>query len=213
MTKLYAGVISDALQFDLKVNIKKHIAPSPFLYNLKRNNTTICGPAFTCLGGVSTSTTNQDRFRIEMLESITPGCIQVIDPGALYLEIAHYGDISALLAQKRGAAGCLIDGFTRDTTLLPKRFVVASSKGAHPGDAFGQWEIKKHSVPVEYCNITIHPGDFIHISKDGVIVIPKKNVNDVNKFAQDRAKKELYIRKRIKNEVNVLKIYDEESRW
>lgn len=211
--KLYAGVISDALQFDLGVNIEEHVACSPYLYHAGMDNIVICGPAFTCKGAAYTPETDQDRFRIEMLQFITPGCIQVIDPGTVDYEVAHYGDISALLAQKQGAIGCLVDGFTRDVELLPENFLVATSKGAHPCDAYGRWQITEHSVPVKYGNLHIHPGDFIHISADGIVVIPWQYAWEVNKCAQERANRESQIRRRIYSETNPLKIYDEEPRW
>ena len=83
LTALYARVVYDALQFDIK-------PPEPFLLSRsiaavpgQRIDTAIAGRAFTCGGEVVTSAADlDDLHRLRMLTEMTAGCVQVIAAGA-----------------------------------------------------------------------------------------------------------------------------------
>ena len=100
-TNLYSGVIYDSLIFDLKYE-------KPFLLNSKikkvsGKNQNYVGPAFTCSGeAVHKPSQIKDHIRIEMFKEFFKGCFQIISTDGDD-SVAHFGDISGIIAKKFGA--------------------------------------------------------------------------------------------------------------
>jgi 4-hydroxy-4-methyl-2-oxoglutarate aldolase len=208
---LYAGVIQDSLQFDFGINNPSFRIP---YYSSKK---TVCGKAFPCFGSdIENVNLYNDFTRIEMLNSMNSPSIQVISTNS-DKKLAHYGDISALLASRNGAVGCLIDGYTRDLDIINnKTNMVIGSLGTHPADAYGKWGIVNFGLKVnlnrEGEQISISPGDLVHMSIDGGVIIPFEIAEDVLKLAQIRKSKEDVLRTRLIHE-DPEKLYEEIGRW
>ncbi|MGN8025178.1 fumarylacetoacetate hydrolase family protein [Microbacterium sp. 22242] len=82
------------------------------------------------------------------------------------------GDILALRAKTRGAAGVVTDGGVRDFAAVAEIGLPVFSQGAHPsvlGRRHVPWDI---DVTIACGGATVQPGDVIVGDGDGVIVIP-----------------------------------------
>ncbi|GAA4478214.1 fumarylacetoacetate hydrolase family protein [Microbacterium panaciterrae] len=82
------------------------------------------------------------------------------------------GDILALRAKTRGAAGVVTDGSVRDFAAVAEIGLPVFSQGAHPsvlGRRHVPWDI---DVTIACGGATVQPGDIIVGDSDGVIVIP-----------------------------------------
>lgn len=82
------------------------------------------------------------------------------------------GDILALRARSRGAAGVVTDGGVRDFDAVAEIGLTVFSQGAHPsvlGRRHVPWDV---DVTVSCGGATVQPGDIIVGDGDGVIVIP-----------------------------------------
>ena len=82
------------------------------------------------------------------------------------------GDILALRAQTRGAAGVVTDGGVRDFQAVAEIGLPVFSQGAHPsvlGRKHVPWDV---DVTISCGGATVQPGDIIVGDSDGVIVIP-----------------------------------------
>ncbi len=155
---LYLGTISDAVQFDFDDKAGHYVR----LPRITQANKGIAGPAFTCYAqAVKNVEDIKDNIRIDMLKAMPPGCIQLLGGCYNYKDIAHYGDISALLASKRGAVGCVLDGYTRDVDAINKMDFPVWGEGAHVADAFGKWQITDYQVPITIGEKLVHPGDWL----------------------------------------------------
>lgn len=89
------------------------------------------------------------------------------------------GDILALRAQARGAAGIVTDGGVRDYDAVAGVGIPVFSNGAHPavlGRKHVPWE---HDVTIGCGGTTVEPGDVIVGDTDGVIVIPPALAEEV----------------------------------
>lgn len=89
------------------------------------------------------------------------------------------GDVLALRARARGAAGIVTDGGVRDYDAVAEVGIPVFSAGAHPavlGRKHVPWE---HDVAVGCGGTTVLPGDVIVGDSDGVIVIPPALVEEV----------------------------------
>ena len=82
------------------------------------------------------------------------------------------GDVLALRAQVRGAAGVVTDGGVRDFAAVQEFDIPVFSQGAHPsvlGRRHVPWET---DVTIACGGAAVQPGDIIMGDRDGVIVIP-----------------------------------------
>lgn len=82
------------------------------------------------------------------------------------------GDVLALRARSRGAAGIITDGAVRDHDAVAAVGVPVYSSGAHPavlGRRHVPWD---HDLTISCGGATVQPGDIIVADADGVLVIP-----------------------------------------
>jgi len=121
------------------------------------------------------------------IEQVRPGEILVIeargDPTA-----GTVGDILALRAQVRGAAGIVTDGAIRDSQPLHAMDLPVYYGATHPavlGRRHVPWEV---NTTIACAGVTVTPGDIIVGDGDGVIVIPAHLAMEV---AQDAVEQEL----------------------
>ncbi len=89
------------------------------------------------------------------------------------------GDILALRAKTRGAAGVITDGGVRDFDAVAEIGLPVFSQGAHPsvlGRKHVPWDV---DVTIACGGASVQPGDIIVGDSDGVIVIPPSLVEEV----------------------------------
>ena len=107
------------------------------------------------------------------IEAIRPGEILVIEARGDHA--GTIGDILALRAQVRGAAGIVTDGAIRDSTALAGLDIPVYHAAVHPavlGRRHVPWET---GVTVACAGVTIQPGDLLVGDADGVIVLPAES--------------------------------------
>lgn len=209
MTNKYAGVVFDTLKFDMGLKARQFLIQKIKL----RHGPPVFGPAFTCQGQYGSDTSN-DHIRIEMLEHMYPGCIQVIATGGA-TDVAVYGDISARLAANFGAFGCVIGGKTRDIDLMPENFAIACT-GLSPVDAYGVWHIKDYQTPVFIHTIEINPGDYVFADQHGTMVVPRNRLGEFNRHVAERMGSEAALRKLLIHNISFERIkdlYERSTRW
>jgi regulator of RNase E activity RraA len=213
--RLYSGVIYDSLIFD--IGFKGNFVVD---YQIKDN--THCGvyfgKAFTCAGSkVLNPSMIDDTIRIKMFNDFFPNCIQVIDTGS-DMSVAHFGDISGKLAKKFGAKCAVIDGLTRDASILSKDKYSVFCRGVTPIDAYERWQITDFqcNISLPAMNggvINVTPDDYLFCDSDGVMVIKQELVTDVLRLAEDRNSKENKVREEIKSTNDIQGLYNRIGRW
>ncbi|MDH0746816.1 RraA family protein [Pseudomonas sp. GD03842] len=106
----------------------------------------------------------------QALDILGPGQVLVVDGGG-DLSRALMGDIMAAIAEKRGAAGVVVDGAIRDlATIGQGAFPMFARAGFHRGPyKNGPGEI---NVPVSIDGMVVSPGDIVVGDHDGVVAFP-----------------------------------------
>jgi RraA family protein len=106
----------------------------------------------------------------QALEILSPGQVLVVDGGG-DISRALMGDIMAAIAEKRGAAGVVVDGAIRDLATIGKgTFPVFARSGFHRGPyKNGPGEI---NVPVSIGGMLVSPGDIVVGDHDGIVAFP-----------------------------------------
>lgn len=215
--KLYSGLVYDAMSFDLEVPysfvLAREVKPA---WRLGRGPV-VFGPAFTCRGAAVRAPEHvDDLVRIEMFRHFRSGCVQVIDTGR-DRRVAHFGDISGKLARKFGAVGAVIDGYTRDLSILEQDEFPVFCRGVVPVDAFGRWQIVEYQTPVTLPgldgDVVIRPDDYVFADADGCSVIRRDDVERVLVCATSRLERENRVREELARTDDVEKLYHEIGRW
>ncbi|HLV68028.1 MAG TPA: RraA family protein [Polyangiaceae bacterium] len=216
-SRLYLGVVYDALRFDLDVRrpfvVDRAIKPA---FPLTEREV-LFGPAFTCRGERVLSPEHiDDTVRIRMFRSMPRGSVQVIDTGGDE-SVAHFGDISGKLARKFGAVGAVIDGSTRDVRILEQDRFPVFCRSVQPIDAYGRWQIVAYEEPVFLAGpegrVPVAPGDYVFGDPDGVLVIPKELAEAALHKAKERSDREDRVRTELRETDDIQGLYDRIGRW
>lgn len=107
------------------------------------------------------------------------------------------GDVLAIRAHARGAAGIVTDGGVRDAAAVAAVGIPVYSAGAHPavlGRKHVPWDT---DVAVACGGATVEPGDVIVGDSDGVIVIPRGIVEEVVDAALAQEDEDAWIAQRV----------------
>ena len=127
---LYAGVIYDAMKFDLKLNnfvIPKDTGIKP-AWGFRGN---IFGRAATAVGQ-KVSIPSEEVVE-DMLTNFPSGGVYILQ--ANDNSRAHCGDITVKFLQRAGCVGAVIQGWTRDLDLIEEDNFKMWCKGAQPQDS------------------------------------------------------------------------------
>lgn len=110
---------------------------------------------------------------------------------------ALWGELLTATAKTRGAAGAVLDGYTRDTPqVLAQNFpVFARNRWAQ--DSSIRTYVFDFRCPIEIGQVVIHDQDIVFGDMDGVLIIPKEIADEVIEKALEKARGEKLVRKAI----------------
>jgi regulator of RNase E activity RraA len=148
----------------------------------------------------------------QAIEQIRPGEVLVIDarrdPSA-----GTIGDILALRAQVRGAAGIVTDGAIRDAARLAELDIPTYHAAVHPavlGRRHVPWE---WGVTVACAGVTVQPGDLVIGDDDGVVVLPPALAVEVLAAARDQERQEEFVAAQVAAGAELDGLYPLGERW
>jgi regulator of RNase E activity RraA len=103
---------------------------------------------------------------------------------------ALWGELMTRRAMKCGAAGAVLDGYSRDTRgVLASGFPVFS-RGSYAQDQGPRGKVLDYRVPIEMQGVRIEPGDILFGDMDGVCVVPKAAEQEVFVRALEKGRAE-----------------------
>ena len=107
------------------------------------------------------------------------------------------GDILALRAHVRGAAGIVTDGGLRDSVAVTALDIPTYHGGEHPS-VLGRRHVPWETDTVIACgDTTVRPGDILVGDADGVVVIPPELAADVAADAAEQERQERFVADRV----------------
>ena len=142
---------------------------------------TLTGRAYTLLYGPAAKPAGTVG---DFIDDVPPGHVVVIDNGGRE-DATIWGDILTEIAHRRGIAGTVIDGISRDVSLCRTL--------GYPVFAVGCWmRTGKDRIQIEGVNVAVTvgaarvaPGDIIRGDADGVVTIPREHEGAVLDAAED----------------------------
>lgn len=123
------------------------------------------------------------------------------------------GDVLALRALTRKAAGIVTDGGVRDYDAVAEVGIPVFSGGAHPavlGRKHVPWE---HDVTIGCGGTTVQPGDIIVGDGDGVIVLPPALADEVADAALAQEDEDAYVAEQVRTGHPVDGLFPMNAEW
>ncbi|HEY9366798.1 MAG TPA: fumarylacetoacetate hydrolase family protein [Agromyces sp.] len=145
-------------------------------------------------------------------DTVAPGEVLVVEARG-ERGTGTVGDVLALRAQVRGAAGIVTDGGVRDFDAVAEFEIPVFSKGPHPsvlGRRHVPWEV---DVTIACGGAAVQPGDVIVGDGDGVIVIPPQLVEEVLAEALEQERQEAYVAEQVAAGASVDGLFPMNAEW
>jgi 5-oxopent-3-ene-1,2,5-tricarboxylate decarboxylase / 2-hydroxyhepta-2,4-diene-1,7-dioate isomerase len=123
------------------------------------------------------------------------------------------GDILALRAKVRGAAGIITDGAARDAAAVAAIDLPVYTSGQHPavlGRRHVPWET---DTTIACGGATVQVGDVIVADDDGAVVIPPGLVEEVLAAAEQQEREEAWIADRVGEGAGLEGLYPLAGHW
>lgn len=108
---------------------------------------------------------------------------------------ALWGELMSIRARKLGAAGAVLNGYSRDTKAVLKLDFPAFSFGSYAQDSAPRYKVVDFRITIEIGAARIRPGDFVFGDIDGVCVVPVEAGSEVFTKALEKARGEKLVRK------------------
>lgn len=133
----------------------------------------------------------------EALDSLKPGEVYICSGASP--RYALWGGLMSTRAMKCGAAGAVVDGFSRDTPEILRLGFPVFSLGTYAQDQGPRGKVMDYRVPIEFGGVRVEPGDIVYGDIDGTLVVPKAAVGEAFARAIDKARGEKNVLKALQD--------------
>jgi len=123
-------------------------------------------------------------------------------------EVGLWGEILSTVVQENGATGALVDGPTRDSTMIEDHQFPVWSDGHSAIESFGRVGFREWDVPVEVHDVTIAPGDVIFADYQSIAVIDPDIVDEVLERGEEELETENAVRRDLRNGDSVTEVWE-----
>ena len=164
----------------------------------------LCGPALTIMSPVGDNITLHKAISVAC-----PGDVLVANAGG-YKEAGVWGEVVSLAAKVKGIEGLVTDGCVRDALRIKELgFPVFASGLSIKGTVKETLGFIGYSI--SFGGITVHPGDIVLGDDDGVVFVPKEELQEVLALALEREKKEEGIMRKIREGKSTMDLFGFDS--
>ncbi len=120
---------------------------------------------------------------------------------------ALWGGLMTTRALKVGAAGAVVNGFSRDTNEILKLNFPVFSAGTYAQDQGPRGKVIDYRISIEIGGVKINPGDIIYGDRDGVIIVPSELERDVFHAAIEKARGEKQVKKALEEGMTTVEAF------
>jgi len=121
---------------------------------------------------------------------------------------ALWGELMSVCARNRGAAGAVVDGWSRDTRAILGLDFPCFSYGRYAQDQRPRGKVIDFRCPLRIAAVDVSPGDIIFGDLDGVVVVPKEMEAEVFARALEKANGEKKVFAAIKDGMGAQEAWD-----
>jgi regulator of RNase E activity RraA len=121
---------------------------------------------------------------------------------------ALWGGLMSTRAQKLKAAGAVVNGYSRDTNEILKMDFPVFSMGGYAQDQGPRGKVIDYGSSIEFGGIRIHPGDIVYGDRDGVVIVPQQDTEEVFARAIEKARGEKLVKKALENGMSTVDAFE-----
>lgn len=207
-TELYSSVIGDILD---QMGYVHQFLPSRI--QPLREHMVVAGRAMTvleadvCAGEGGRNPVLQRNFglMLEALDDLKKDEIYICSGSSP--SYALVGELMCTRMKILGAAGCVVNGFHRDTRGILELDFPCFSYGRYAQDQAPRGKVLDYRVPIEMDGVRILPGDLIFGDLDGVLVIPRAVEQEVLERAYEKATGEKTVAQAIRSGMSAVESF------
>lgn len=196
--ELFSAVIGDVMD---KLGFQRQFLP-PQIVPLDRSMI-VCGRAMTvleadCFDESVTGSHNPVSARpfglmMEALDDLQTDEVYICTGSSP--SYALWGELMSVRATKCGAAGAVVDGYSRDTRGVLALGFPTFSHGSYAQDQGPRGKVLDYRIPIQVGQVRVEPGDIVFGDLDGVCAVPQKAEREILDAAFEKARKEKVVRK------------------
>jgi regulator of RNase E activity RraA len=120
---------------------------------------------------------------------------------------ALWGELMSTRAMALGAAGAVVNGYSRDTKGILDLNFPTFSYGRYAQDQAPRGKVIDFRIPIEIEGVRINPGDIIVGDWDGVCVVPREIETEVINGALEKARGEKRVQKAIQGGMSAVEAF------
>lgn len=116
-----------------------------------------------------------------------------LKPGEIYIctgsspEYALWGELMSTRARHCGAAGAVVDGYSRDTQGILNLGFPTFSRGTYAQDQRVRGRVIDFRCSIRFGNgVVVRPNDVVFGDRDGVVIIPQEHLADIVHAAEQK---------------------------
>jgi len=123
---------------------------------------------------------------------------------------ATWGELMSTAALNSGAAGAVVEGYSRDTNGILELNFPTFSMGPYGQDQGLRGRVIDYDCPIEFTNrVQVYPGDLVFGDVDGVVIVPKQIEKEVIEKALEKVRGENMVKKLIQGGMPTRQVWDE----
>jgi regulator of RNase E activity RraA len=123
-------------------------------------------------------------------------------------DYALWGELMSLAARNRGAAGAVVNGWSRDTRGILEMGFPTFSYGRYAQDQRARGKVVDFRCEISIEGVHVRPGDIIFGDLDGVVVVPREIERDILADAHEKALGEKAVYNAIKGGMGAQESWD-----
>ena len=120
---------------------------------------------------------------------------------------ALWGGLMSTRAIHLGAAGAVLDGYSRDTNEILRLNFPTFSCGTYAQDQGPRGKVIDYRIAIEFGGIKVAPGDVVFGDRDGVIIVPAYAVDEAFSEALEKARTENLVRKALQDGMSTVEAF------
>ncbi|MQY77640.1 MAG: RraA family protein [Bacteroidetes bacterium] len=128
------------------------------------------------------------QMEMEVIDDLKEGQVIVSQCNTRELSAA-WGGLLSNAAIGRMAAGIITDGGARDYNEVVQLNFPTFCKGLTPYDSLGRMDVVDRDINIICGGIRVTPGDLVYGDIDGIVVVPRDMVDEVNAKAWEKVGK------------------------
>jgi regulator of RNase E activity RraA len=140
-----------------------------------------------------------------LLSKARPGTVIICQPNDR--TIAHMGELSAETLKLKGVKGYVADGGCRDVNFIIEQGFPVWYRYHTPRDVVGYWLPAAYDQPITIGEVVIRSGDYVLGDRDGMVILPKDQADEIVTAAEQAIATENLVRKAILEGVDPQEAY------